>query len=91
VIEQWLPNKPPPKRITYRHINRDEFIQNETERKFNRYIEHQKPRAATKIEIIHLPVITLSPEEYEKRSNELTQLTHLRSLRYDPNTLQWRI
>jgi hypothetical protein len=91
VIEQWLPNKPPPKRITYRHINRDEFIQNETERKFNRYIEHQKPRAATQIEIIRLPVITLSPKEYEKRSNELTQLTHLRSLTHDPNILQWRI
>ncbi len=91
MIEQWLPNKPPPKRITYRHTNRDEFIQNETEQKFNRYIEHQQPRATTKIEIIYLPVITLSPEEYEKRSDELTQLTHLRSLRYDPNTLQWRI
>ena len=83
MIEQWLPNKPPPKRITYRRVNRDEFIQNEIKRQRNRYIEYKKPHTTIEVEIIRLPIIKLDPKEYQNRSNELTKLDHLRSLTHD--------
>jgi hypothetical protein len=91
VIEQWLPNKPAPKRITYRHVNRDEFVQNEFKRQRNRFIEYKKPHTTIEIEIVRLPIITLSPEEYQNQSIELTRLDKVRSITRDPNILQWRI
>ena len=91
VVEQWLPNKPPPKRITYRTINRDEFVRTETERQRNRFIEYTKPHTTIEVEIVRLPVIKLSPDEYRTRSLDLTRLDRVRSISQDPNTLQWRI
>lgn len=91
VVEQWLPNKPAPKRITYRHVDRDEFVQNETERLHNRFIEYTKPNTTIEVEIVRLPIIKLSPEEYQNKSIELSRLDKVRPLVQDPNTLQWRI
>lgn len=91
VVEQWLPNKPAPKRITYHHINPDEYVQNEYQRQRNRFIEYTKPRTTIEVEIVRLPIIKLKPEEYHRDSPELTRIDNVRSLTRDPNTLQWRI
>jgi hypothetical protein len=91
VVEQWLPNKPAPKRITYHHVDRDEFVQNEGERLRNRFIEYTKPHTTIEVEIVRLPVIRLKPEEYQSQSPQLTQLDQVRSFTHDPNTIQWRI
>jgi hypothetical protein len=91
VVEQWLPNKPAPKRITYHHVNRDEYVQNEFKRQRNRFIEYTKPRTTVELEIIRLPIITLRPDDYHRQSVELTKLDKVRSITQDPNTLQWRI
>ncbi|CAF3379661.1 unnamed protein product [Rotaria sp. Silwood1] len=91
VIEQWLPNKPAPKRVTYRSINRDEFLRSETERQHNRFIEYTKPHTTVELEIVRLPVIKLKPEEYLNQAVELAQVDNIRSLANDPNILQWRI
>jgi hypothetical protein len=91
VVEQWLPNKPAPKRITYHHVNRDEFVQNETHRLRNRFIEYRKPHTTIEVEIVRLPIITLKPEDYQNQSTNLTRLDAVRSMTQDPNTLNWRI
>ncbi|UJR35502.1 hypothetical protein I4U23_028256 [Adineta vaga] len=91
VVEQWLPNKPAPKRITYHHLNREEYVQNETQRLRNRFIEYKKPHTTIEVEIVRLPVVKLKPEEYDSRSPELTQLDRVRLMTQDPNTLNWRI
>lgn len=91
VVEQWLPNKPAPKRITYHHVDRDEFIQSETERQRNRLIEYRKPHTTVEVEIVRLPVIKLDPREYHNRSPELTRLDSIRSSTHNPDVLQWRI
>jgi CRISPR/Cas system endoribonuclease Cas6 (RAMP superfamily) len=91
VVEQWLPNKPAPKRITYRHVDREQFAQNEHERLRNRYIEYTKPHTTIEVEIVRLPIIKLRPEEYQSKSSVLTQLDTVRSFTHDPNTIQWRI
>jgi hypothetical protein len=91
VIEQWLPNKSPPKRITYHRINHDEFIKNEIKPKRNRYIEYTKPKRIIELEIIRLPIVKLDPKEYQKRSNELIKLDYLRSLKQELDLLTWRI
>ncbi len=91
VVEQWLPNKPAPKRITYRHVNRDEFNQLESQRLRNRFIEYTKPQTTIEVEIIRLPVVTLKPEEYQDQALELTRLDRVRAITQDPNTLNWRI
>jgi hypothetical protein len=91
VVEQWLPNKPAPKRITYRHVNREEFLQSETQRQKNRFIEYTKPHTTIEVEIVRLPVVKMTPQEYQNRSGDLTQLDQVRSMTQDPNTLQWRI
>ena len=91
VVEQWLPNKPAPKRITYHHVNREEAVQNEIHRQRNRFIEYTKPHTTIEVEIVRLPVVTLKPDEYQYQSNELTRLDKVRSITQDPNTLNWRI
>lgn len=91
VVEQWLPNKPAPKRVTYHHIDRDEFVEKETQRQRNRFIEYKKPHTTIEVEYVRLPVVTLNPQEYHRQSNQLTRLDNLRSVTQDPNTLQWRI
>ncbi|CAF2381047.1 unnamed protein product [Rotaria sp. Silwood2] len=91
VVEQWLPNKPAPKRITYRTVDRDEFLQSETERQHNRFIEYKKPHTTVEFELVRLPVIKLKPEEYLNQSVELARVDNIRSLANDPNILQWRI
>jgi hypothetical protein len=91
VVEQWLPNKPAPKRITYRHVNREEYVQNEIERQRNRFIEYTKPHTTIEVEIVRLPIVKLRPEEYQEQSSEPVQLNRVRSIAQDPNTLNWRI
>ncbi|CAF1383172.1 unnamed protein product [Adineta steineri] len=91
VVEQWLPNKPAPKRITYHHVNPEDYVQSETHRLRNRFIEYTKPHTTIEVEIVRLPVIKLRPEEYHNRSPELTKIDEVRSMTQDPNTLNWRI
>ncbi|CAF0742742.1 unnamed protein product [Rotaria sordida] len=91
VVEQWLPNKPAPKRVTYRHVNRDELLQSEARQQHNRFIEYTKPHTTVELEIVRLPIIKLKPEEYHGQSNELARVDNIRSLANDPNILQWRI
>lgn len=89
VVEQWLPNKPAPKRITYRHADHEEI--EAIERPRNRFIEYKKPHTTIEVEIVRLPVMKLKPEEYARQSSNLTQLDSVRSITRDPNVLQWRI
>ena len=91
VVEQWLPSKPAPKRVTYRHVNRDEFARTDTERLRNRFIEYSKPHTTIEVEIVRLPVIRIDPQDYQNRSTELTRLDQVRSTTQDPDRLQWRI
>jgi hypothetical protein len=91
VVEQWLPNKPAPKRITYRHVNREEYIQNGVGQQRNRFIEYTKPHTTIEVEIVRLPIVKLRPEEYQDQSSELARLDRVRSITQDPNTLNWRI
>ncbi|CAF1333535.1 unnamed protein product [Adineta steineri] len=86
VIEQWLPPKPSSKRIKYRYANPKEF-----ERKRNRFIDHKPPHITVEYELIRLPIIKITPEEYQNKSNELNQLDNIRSLLYNSDTLYWRI
>lgn len=91
VVEQWLPNKPAPKRITYRHIDREEVAQEDHRRMHNRFIEYKKPHTTIEVEIVRLPIVKLRPEDYGNRSPDLTRLDTVRSMTQDPNTLNWRI
>ncbi len=88
---EWLPNKPPSKRITYHHINDKEFIQNDTKRQYNRYIEYKKPRTIIELEIIRSSIIEIDSQEYQTRSDPLTQLNHRRTFTHDLDLLHWRI
>ncbi|CAF3429638.1 unnamed protein product [Rotaria socialis] len=91
VVEQWLPNKPAPKRVTYRHADHDAYAKEQFERTHNRFIEYKKPHTTIEVEIVRLPIVTLNPSEYVDQSDELVQLDKVRSLTRDPNILQWRI
>lgn len=91
VVEQWLPSKPAPKRVIYRQAERVETNGNEDRQVRNRLIQYQKPHTTIQLEVIRLPVIKISPEEYQKRSSELTKIDQVRSIKQDPNTLNWRI
>ncbi len=83
-MDQWLPNKPPPKRVIYRRINHDELVQNETKRPHNRYIEYKKPHIRIEVEITCLPIIKMDPKDYLTQSS---RLNHLQS----PDHVRWRI
>ncbi|CAF2041181.1 unnamed protein product [Rotaria magnacalcarata] len=91
VVEQWLPNKPAPKRVTYRHADHEAYAKEQFERAHNRFIEYKKPHTTIEVEIVRLPIVTLNPSEYADQSDELTQLDKVRSLTRDPNIIQWRI
>lgn len=92
MVEQWLPNKPAPKRITYRSINQNELIENETKRKRNRYIEYKKPHTTIEVEIIRLPIIRQDPKDYHhQQTNDPKQLKYFRTLSQDLELFRWRI
>jgi len=91
VVEQWLPYKPPPKRVTYHHLSPEDLVQNDYADQRNRFIEYKKPQAIIEFEVVRLPVIKLKPETYEKQARELTQLDKVRTVNKDSTALQWRI
>ena len=91
-MERSSSSKPSPKRhIDRQKMTQDALLQNPTEGKHNRYIEHKKAHVSIEVEIIRLPVIKLNLEEYEHRSNELAKLDSIRSSMHDSDIFQWRI
>ena len=43
------------------------------------------------MEVVRLPVVRISPQEYHDRQSELTRLDQVRSMTKDPSILHWRI
>jgi hypothetical protein len=83
IVDQWLPNKPPSKRVIYHRINSTELTQNEIKYPGNRYIEYKKPHTRIELEIIRLPIITMNPKDYRTQSTEFHH--------HNFDFLRWRI
>ncbi|CAF0758044.1 unnamed protein product [Didymodactylos carnosus] len=90
IIEQWLPYKPAPKRITYRHIDQNELQQTVQQQK-NIIIEYSKPRATIEVELIRLPIQRQNPSQYKSVSHLKDFVVSNDRDRNDPSSLLWRI